>query len=132
MTPGRVSQWISEGKLSGDAIVGTGRSARIDESLACAQLEARLDASQREANGRRTTFAEAIPLDDEGCMEIGRLVARIADNVLPELAAAVAAEYRHSAPDVLATLRRRWREVAAARQAEAGVPPALTFERRPR
>lgn len=130
VTPARVSQWLADGAISGDAIVGTGRGARIDEDLACAQLEARLNAGQREANGGRTSFALAIPLDAQGSMEIGRIVARVADGVMPQLAAAVAAEYRHSAPDVLATLRRAWREAAAARQAEAGVPPMLSYERR--
>ena len=130
VTPGRVSQWITEGAISGAAIVGSGRSARIDEDLACAQLEARLSAIQREANGGRTSFALAIPLDAQGSMEIGRIVARVADGVMPQLAAAVAAEYRHSAPDVLATLRRAWRDIAAARQAEAGVPPMLSYEKR--
>ena len=34
VTPARVSQWLSEGKISGAAIVGEGRGALIDEEIA--------------------------------------------------------------------------------------------------
>jgi len=49
VTAARVSQWISEGKIDGDAIVGEGRSAVIDADLATAQLKQRLDPAQRRA-----------------------------------------------------------------------------------
>lgn len=47
VTAGRVSQWISEGKLSGAAIVGEGRFAKIDVDEGSRQLGTRLDMSQR-------------------------------------------------------------------------------------
>lgn len=53
----RVSQWISEGKIHGPAIVGEGRGAQLDEEVACQQLEQRLDIDQRHSgNGLKTTL----------------------------------------------------------------------------
>jgi hypothetical protein len=43
VSPARVSQWISEGKLSGDALVGDGRRAGIRVTVALEQLKRRLD-----------------------------------------------------------------------------------------
>jgi hypothetical protein len=43
----RVSQWIADGKISGDAIVGHGHRARIRVSVAQAQLGLRLNVLQR-------------------------------------------------------------------------------------
>lgn len=65
VTPGRVSQWISEKKLSGDAIVGTGRAALIRESVACAQLKQKLDPLQLAGNGlaTRLELAPAVAAD---------------------------------------------------------------------
>lgn len=51
VTPGRVSQYISGGKLDGDALVGEGRSARIRVDVAREQLRRRLDIGQRLGNG---------------------------------------------------------------------------------
>lgn len=39
----RVTQWVQEGKISGAAIVG----GQIDEAIACAQLNVKLDIDQR-------------------------------------------------------------------------------------
>ncbi len=50
---GRVSQMLAARQIDGDAIVGEGRSARINVEVARAQLDARLDLGQRlGANGR--------------------------------------------------------------------------------
>lgn len=54
VSPGRVSQWISEKKIFGDAIVGEGRNAKIRESIACQQLRRALDPMQMTANGLGT------------------------------------------------------------------------------
>lgn len=54
VSPGRVSQWIGEGRISGDALVGTGREQRINEAVACRQLDRRLDVGQRFGNGLHT------------------------------------------------------------------------------
>jgi hypothetical protein len=53
VSAGRVSQFLSEKKIFGDAIVGEGRHARIRVSVALEQLKRSLDLSQRlGANGR--------------------------------------------------------------------------------
>lgn len=54
VSPGRVSQWISEGKITGAALVGEGRNAQIRESVAIAQLNQKLDVVQRFGNGLST------------------------------------------------------------------------------
>ncbi len=43
----RVSEWIAEGKISGEALVGAGQRAKIDVDLATAQLRERLDVDKR-------------------------------------------------------------------------------------
>jgi hypothetical protein len=43
----RVSQWVSTGLIDGEALVGTGRSARIVVEIANAQLRERLDQTRR-------------------------------------------------------------------------------------
>ena len=52
--PGRVSQWISEGKLSKVAMHGTGRRAKIRVEVALADLNRNLDIDQRFGNGITT------------------------------------------------------------------------------
>ena len=62
----RVSQWLAEGQISGDAIVGSGRKARIRVAVAQKQLRRNLDASQHlGANGR----ARVASGDDDGTVE---------------------------------------------------------------
>lgn len=58
VSAGRVSQWIKEGKITGEAIVGAGQRARIRRSIAQAQLQSRLDTNQRFGlNGLSTRLA---------------------------------------------------------------------------
>jgi hypothetical protein len=45
----RVSQWLAEGKISGDAIVGSGPKARIRVAVAQKQLRRNLDARSTSA-----------------------------------------------------------------------------------
>lgn len=59
VTPARVSQYISEGKLTGDALVGTGVRAKINVPVARAQLRDGLDISQRMGNGLDTRLDDA-------------------------------------------------------------------------
>ncbi|MDW9573401.1 hypothetical protein GOA73_08430 [Sinorhizobium meliloti] len=47
VSAGRVSQYINEGKIYGDALDGEGRSARIRPHVARAQLQKTLEPSQR-------------------------------------------------------------------------------------
>jgi hypothetical protein len=57
VSPGRVSQYISGKKLSGEALAGEGRSQRIRVRAALAQLKVRLDIDQRlSANGINTNL----------------------------------------------------------------------------
>ena len=54
VSPGRVTQWISEGKISGAALVGEGRSAKIVVAIAQKQIRARTDSGQAFGNGLKT------------------------------------------------------------------------------
>lgn len=57
VSAGRVSQYISEKKLTGEALVGEGRGQRIRVQQALAQLKVRLDIDQRlSANGINTNL----------------------------------------------------------------------------
>jgi hypothetical protein len=49
VSPGRVSQWIAEGKINGAALIGEGRSAMINLEVAAQQLDISLDFEQRQA-----------------------------------------------------------------------------------
>jgi hypothetical protein len=65
----RVSQWISEGKISGSAIVGSGRRARIDVEKARRQLRERLDIDKmcglQGLDTKLDTKLHAEPVDDD-------------------------------------------------------------------
>lgn len=61
VSPGRVSQYITERKLTGDALVGEGREQRINVEIAKAQLRDRLDINQRCGNGLDTRLKAAVP-----------------------------------------------------------------------
>lgn len=54
VTPGRISQMIAEGKISGPAIRGEGRAARIVVDVAKRQIGDRTDVGQRFGNGLDT------------------------------------------------------------------------------
>lgn len=55
LSPGRVSQMISEGKLT-DCLVGEGRDARIDAPKAIEKLKLRRDPGQALGNGAKATL----------------------------------------------------------------------------
>jgi hypothetical protein len=58
----RVSQWISQKKIFGDALVGEGRHARIRVSVALEQLKRGLDVAQRiGANGKARLDLAPLP-----------------------------------------------------------------------
>lgn len=57
VSAGRVSQYISEGKLSGDALDGEGRRAKIRVVPALAQLRMKLDVGQMMGNGLDTRIS---------------------------------------------------------------------------
>jgi hypothetical protein len=54
VSPGRVSQMISEGMIGADALVGEGRMAKINASLAADQIRSRRDIGQALGNGIST------------------------------------------------------------------------------
>jgi hypothetical protein len=58
VTPGRVTQWITEGKIA-DCLVGEGRHAVIDVDKALEKLKLRIDPGQRTGNGLKTVLAPA-------------------------------------------------------------------------
>lgn len=58
VSAGRVSQWISEGKISDDALVGQGRMAKIRVSAAREQLKLTRDVGQSLGNGIRTRLGD--------------------------------------------------------------------------
>lgn len=60
VTPGRVSQYLAEGKISAAALHGVGRSAKIIVEKAKADLRLTLDVGQRLGNGIETRI-EAAP-----------------------------------------------------------------------
>ena len=64
VSAGRVSQYISEEKIFGPAIVGHGRSAKINVPVARQQLRRGLDVSQSLGNGLGTQLGEAAPVSD--------------------------------------------------------------------
>lgn len=60
-----VSQWIKAGRISGAALVGTGRAAMINVAEAERQLSARLDMGQQLAQASvRPTASATPPVDD--------------------------------------------------------------------
>jgi hypothetical protein len=61
VSPGRVSQWLSERKIDGPAIEGEGRGAQIRESVAVEQLRKRLDPMQMTGNGLSTQLRPSAP-----------------------------------------------------------------------
>jgi hypothetical protein len=92
---GRVSQYITEGKLSGDALVGDSRRAqRIRVDVAVAQLRVTLDQSQMLGNGKKTR------LEIETAPQVSISPATVA-----ALEAAVTARFDRARDDVLRLLR---------------------------
>jgi len=64
VSPGRISQYIAEGKINGDAIEGAGRYARIRADVAKHQLQRFLDPSQRfGANGAAALAGARAPAE---------------------------------------------------------------------
>jgi hypothetical protein len=56
VSAGRVSQMITEGKISPDALEGEGRTAKIKVALAMEQIRRRTDIGQRFGNGSGTNL----------------------------------------------------------------------------
>jgi hypothetical protein len=66
VTRQRVSQWLSARQIDGEALVGEGRTARINVEVAREQLSARLSVSQHlGANGKALLNGGTSPLDGD-------------------------------------------------------------------
>ncbi len=65
VSPGRVSQYLSEGKIGPGSLQGSGRSAKIIVERAKADLRLTLDISQRLGNGIETRLDADGPDDPE-------------------------------------------------------------------
>jgi hypothetical protein len=92
VSPGRVSQYLAAGKISGEALVGSGRASRIRFEIAVAQLRERLDPSQMTGNGRQTRLGETPPVV-------------ISSAAAARLEAAIATRFDRARDDVLHLLR---------------------------
>lgn len=60
--PSRVSHWIRDGKISGEALIGKGSRARIVVDEAQRQLRMRMDSNQRTGNGLKTRLHRPKPV----------------------------------------------------------------------
>lgn len=191
VTAAAVSQWISTGKITPDALVGEGRSAKIRVELARRQVNLRRDIGQALGNGLTTKLAPGRPAatahdapdegedryegwspegtsDDvdrklklarleaaeranrlaaveeaasegrytdtaEARAEMGKIagqVVRIFEGALPEIATAIAAEFKLDARDVTYQLNEQFRKAReqaaeAARKAAALLPETI-------
>lgn len=63
-TPGTVSHWIAEGKISADAMIGKGRNARIWVEHADADLARSLDPGQQAAQENPVSNASSSPIGE--------------------------------------------------------------------
>ncbi|SNY93411.1 hypothetical protein SAMN04515647_3706 [Cohaesibacter sp. ES.047] len=62
----RVSQMLNEGKISGEAVHGEGRRAKIDVEVACKQIGIRRDIGQSLGNGATTNLNPNLGPNDSG------------------------------------------------------------------
>ncbi|MGD0334053.1 MAG: hypothetical protein ABSA90_12500 [Xanthobacteraceae bacterium] len=103
----RVSQWIAEEKISGDALVGEGRGARIRVAVAISQLQCTLDPVQRALNGANTNLDISPPA--RGASQIIQVFLSAAG----ELALSVAVRFNLPPHDVERHLRGELRKIGA-------------------
>ena len=142
VTPGRVTQWITKGKISGPAIVGDGRSAMIDVDIATAQLRERLDVNARfglkglSTNLDRTLDQLRLPLGDSVEAQIKAEKLRQAQLLTSRLeeedrqrrglyveAKAVRSEMASLASDLLVSFERSLTDLSAVLAVQFRVPP---------
>ena len=182
-----VSQWISSGKLTGNALVGEGRWAKIRVAVAMEQVNLRRDVGQALGNGIATRLARPEPRDadddeddafggwsgdgrsddvdrklklnkleaaeranrvaaaeeaaSQGLYtetasvraEMGKIAGqmmRIFEGALPEIATAIASEFRLDARDVTHHLNEQFRKVREQAAAAAAAAAKKTSELR--
>src|SRR5437763_1968787 len=86
VSPGRVTQWISAGQISGAALIGEGRGALIDEALAVDQLRRTRDVDQAHSGNGLGTRLELDAPPPEG--EAPPAPLRVSDRVEDKIAVA--------------------------------------------
>jgi hypothetical protein len=65
LSKSRISQYLSAGMIDGAAIVGTGRSAKLDAAVALAQLKLRLSTDERYGLNGLSTRLDWLPAEEE-------------------------------------------------------------------
>lgn len=122
VSPGRVSQYISEGKISRDALVGDGRTARVRVNAAVQQIRGKLDIGQAMGNGlgNRTLsapapIAERMPREDAPILDPLPVRDSIEDRIKNEKLRAQQFANRKAAEDE-AGRSGRFTETAAVRE----------------
>jgi hypothetical protein len=88
VTPGRVTQWITSGQIDGEALVGSGRSAKIRPQVAIQQLRETLDVDRRACASAKARLdgiatAQARPVISEAFLQ--RLAAKLSDALVQVL-----------------------------------------------
>jgi hypothetical protein len=116
---GRVSQWIAEGKISGDALDGSGRKARIRVGNAKAQLRRFIDIGQRLGNGIDTRIDDAPSAPTTSIAATPTTIFPPAEPVPPLVPAEAAIEDRIKR-ERLEQLQRANRKLAEEEAARAG------------
>jgi hypothetical protein len=95
ITPGRVSQYITARQLTAPALVGEGRTQRVDLELGRAQLRLRLDTDQRFLNGLNTRLDDPKPVETADD-RLGKEVSEFFEAAIPGLVTALAAKLKVS------------------------------------
>jgi hypothetical protein len=97
VSQGRVSQWLTEGKIDGAAIVGTGRSAMIDVDLAMAQVKSRR-AVACGLKGLSTNLDGGAPTADDPVLQVreGEAIGTVAAPAKPFSHCLTAVSLKHS------------------------------------
>ena len=112
VSPGRVSQWISEGKIKRDALVGDGRNAKINVTVATLQLREALDVGQLTGNGVATNL-DLLPAPSPSAPAMSAAPQR--ETVAPAASDPIADAIKQQRLDQLRRANRREAEEEAAR-----------------
>jgi len=118
VTPGRVSQYLAEGKIFGAAIVGAGRNAQILASVAISQLREKLDVIQMAGNGLSTRL-DPVPAA-AAAINVAQALPPVQPPSAPEIAPRADSIEEQIKQERLETLRRQNRNAAIEDAARAG------------
>lgn len=125
-----VSQWIRTGKITPDALVGGGRSARIRPALAMAQVNQRRDVSQALGNGSKTRLRPAEPTSGAGALTTLPLAPPSASPTSAPAADRLDPVEERIKQEKLDEIARRNRIAAAKEAADAGIYVETAVARR--